>query len=301
MNPALPGIRTKVTDMTEIKSATSPLQWKLLTKKRASSTQGLPPGKETLAWVSNTVTLISGRRDAVLVDTFLTVEHAKDLVDWVVASGKNLVTIYITHAHGDHYFGLKLLLDHFPNAKAIATAKVVKAMHNQIAPQFVKSFWEVRFPGQIPEDLVAAEVLQGSEFELEGRKLVVEEVGHTDTADTTSLYIPSIDLVVAGDAVYNGVHPYLVESNKQTRLEWIAALDKIDALNPQAVIAGHKVPENDDDPKNIEETRKYIRDFIRLDESTRTARELYDRMLELYPNRVNPGSLWGSANAAKAS
>jgi len=194
-----------------------------------------------------------------------------------------------------------LLLDHFPNAKAIATAKVVNGMHDQIAPQFVKSFWEVRFPGQIPKDLVAAEVIQGSEFELEGKKLVVEEVGHTDTADTTSLYIPSIDLVVAGDAVYNGVHPYLVESNKQTRLEWIAALDKIEALNPRAVIVGHKVPENDDDPKNIEETRRYIRDFIRLNESTQTARELYDRMLELYPNRVNPGSLWGSANAAKAS
>jgi glyoxylase-like metal-dependent hydrolase (beta-lactamase superfamily II) len=80
----------------------TPLQWKLLTKKRASSTQGLPPGKEHLAWVSNTVTLIFGRRDAVLVDTFLTAEHAKDLLDWVVASGKNLITIYITHAHGDH-------------------------------------------------------------------------------------------------------------------------------------------------------------------------------------------------------
>ena len=287
--------------MTEIKSETTPLQWKLLTKKRASATQGLPPGKEHLAWVANTVTLIYGRHDAVLVDTFLTVEHAKDLLDWVIASGKTLVTIYITHAHGDHYFGLKLLLDHFQNAKAIATAKVVKAMHNQIAPQFVKSYWEARFPGQIPERLVAAEALQGSEFELEGKKLVVEEVGHTDTADTTSLYIPSIDLVVAGDAVYNGVHPYLVESNKQTRLEWVAALDKIEALNPRAVIAGHKVPENDDDPKNIEETRRYIRDFIRLNESTKTARELYDRMLELYPNRVNPGSLWGSANAAKAS
>jgi glyoxylase-like metal-dependent hydrolase (beta-lactamase superfamily II) len=291
----------KVTGMTEIKSETSPLQWKLLTKKRASSTQGLPPGKEHLAWVSNTVTLIYGRRDAVLVDTFLTVEHAKELVDWVIASGKNLVTIYITHAHGDHYFGLMLLRDHFPNAKAIATAKVVKAMRDQIAPQFVKSFWEVRLPGQIPKALVAANVLEGSEFELEGKKLVVEEVGHTDTADTTSLYIPSIDLVVAGDAVYNGVHPYLVESNKQTRLEWIAALDKIEALNPRAVIAGHKVPENDDDPKNIEETRRYIRDFIRLNDSTQTARGLYDRMLELYPNRVNPGSLWGSANAAKAS
>ena len=54
------------------------LNWKLLTKKRGSSTQGLPPGKEDLAWVTNTVTLIYGERDAVLVDTFLSVQHLPD-------------------------------------------------------------------------------------------------------------------------------------------------------------------------------------------------------------------------------
>jgi hypothetical protein len=62
-------------------------------------------------------------------------------------------------------------------------------------------------------------------------------VGHTDTDDTTCLHVPSIGLVVAGDAVYNGIHPFLNESNRQTRLEWIAALDKIDALKPSAVRA----------------------------------------------------------------
>ena len=82
------------------------LNWKLLTKKRGSSTQALPPGKEDLAWVTNTVTLIYGQRDAILVDTFLSVQHSRELVDWVVESGKNLTTIYITHAHGDHFFGL---------------------------------------------------------------------------------------------------------------------------------------------------------------------------------------------------
>src|SRR6202045_2536631 len=86
------------------------LNWKLLTKKRDSSTQGLPPGKEDLAWVTNTVTLVYGNRDAVLVDTFLSVEHSKELSDWIAGSGKNLTTIYVTHAHGDHFFGLKLLL-----------------------------------------------------------------------------------------------------------------------------------------------------------------------------------------------
>jgi len=30
---------------------------------------------------------------------------------------------------------------------------------------------------------------------------------------------------------------------------------------------------------------------------TTTARELYDEMLELYPDRANAGSLWGSARA----
>jgi hypothetical protein len=44
----------------------------------------------------------------------------------------------------------------------------------------------------------------------------------------------------------------------------------------------------------------YILDFIRLNDATRTARELYDKMLELYPDRANPGSLWSSAAAAKA-
>jgi glyoxylase-like metal-dependent hydrolase (beta-lactamase superfamily II) len=84
------------------------LNWKLLTKKRGSSTQGLPPDKEDLAWVTNTVTLVSGERDAILVDTFLSVQHSKELMDWIAESGKNLTTIYVTHAHGDHFFGLKL-------------------------------------------------------------------------------------------------------------------------------------------------------------------------------------------------
>jgi hypothetical protein len=72
------------------------LNWTLLTKKRADVNQGLPPGKEHLAWVTNTVTLIYGERDVVLGDTFLSVQHSNQLVDCLVQSGKNLASIYIT-------------------------------------------------------------------------------------------------------------------------------------------------------------------------------------------------------------
>ena len=86
----------------------------------------------------------------------------------------------------------------------------------------------------------------------------------------------------------------------QTRQEWIAALDKIDSLNPRAVVASHKRPENDDNPAIIEQTRQYIRDFDRLAATTTTAQDLYQKILELYPNRVNPGwALWSSARAVK--
>src|SRR5262249_49777679 len=112
--------------------STSKLKWELLTKKRGSSTQGIPAGKEHLAWVANTVTLIYGERDALLLDPFLSSGQSRELVDWVVERGKNLVTIYVTHSHGDHFFGLKLLLDRFFNAKAVATAPVVAAIRNQI-------------------------------------------------------------------------------------------------------------------------------------------------------------------------
>jgi hypothetical protein len=83
-------------------------------------------------------------------------------------------------------------------------------------------------------------------------------------------------------------------------LEWIAALDKIESLNPRAVIAGHKRPENGDSPRIIEETRQYIRDFDCVAGTTTTARGLYDKVLELYPDRVNPGgSALASARGAK--
>jgi len=172
-------------------------------------------------------------------------------------------------------------------------------MHDQLSPAWIDSFWRRLFPGEIPDRLHVAEPLEGGELELEGHKLVAVNMGRTDTARSTSLYVPSIGLIVGGDAVYNGIHPYLGETDTQSRLEWIAALDKLEALKPKAVVAGHKVPENDDDPQIIAETQQYLRDFNRLNAVTVDARQLYDAMLEIYPDRVNPGSLWGGANTAK--
>jgi glyoxylase-like metal-dependent hydrolase (beta-lactamase superfamily II) len=279
-----------------------PLKWDVfVTPGIPIATPDMPPGVDKVYFQAMAATLIYGMRDAVLVDAFMTVEQADALSGWVAASGKNLTTIYITHGHGDHWFGISALLERFPNAKPVATPDVVKVMRQNASPEFLERIWKAAFPGQIPDRLVIAEELKGNIIDLEGNELIAIELVHTDTDHTTCLTVPSIGLVVAGDAAYNDVHLYLAESNAKTRQEWISALDKIGSLNPRTVVASHKRPGNDDNPRIIEETRQYIRDFDRIAEMTTTAQELYDNMLKLYPNRVNPGwALWSTARAVKS-
>jgi glyoxylase-like metal-dependent hydrolase (beta-lactamase superfamily II) len=148
---------------------------------------------------------------------------------------------------------------------------------------------------------VVAQELSTNVIELEGESLVVVPLKFTDTAGKTCLHVPSLELIAAGDAAYNGVHPRLMEANQnQKRDEWIAALNKMDSLKPRTVVAGHKNMKNDDDgPRVIRQTRQYILDFQELAGKTTTAKQLYDKMLARYPEWLNRGALWSSATAIK--
>ena len=279
----------------------SSLRWDVfLAPSIPAITTELAPGERERPWPPISSTLISGERDAVLVDTPITVEQARALANWVAASGKNLTTIYATHGHGDHFFGTSTVLERFPGARFVARPEVIEVMRKQASPESLDTFWKPRFPGQISRQPAIAEELTGNVIKLEGRDLVSVPLGFTDTASTTCLHVPSIGLIVAGDAAYNGDHLHLSESpDPQKRQEWIAALDKMESLEPRAVIAGHKRVGNEDSPRILGDTRKYIRDFERLAMQTTTALELYDEMVKLYPDWINRGALWSSVRAMR--
>jgi glyoxylase-like metal-dependent hydrolase (beta-lactamase superfamily II) len=288
--------------MTEVATGRDlPLKWEvLLTPGIPAVTSDLAPGTKQRPWPPISSTLISGKRDAVLVDAPITIEQARSLADWIAASGKNLTTIYATHGHGDHFFAATTVMERFPNARLVARPEAIEIMRQQASPESLATFWNPRFPDQISSQLAIAEELTGNVIDLEGQDLVSVPLGFTDTAGTTCLHVPSIGLIVAGDAAYNGVHLHLSESpDQQKRQEWIAALDKMESLKPRVVIAGHKRVGNSDSPKILGETRRYILDFERLAMETTTALELYYQMLKLYPDWANPGALWTSARAFK--
>jgi glyoxylase-like metal-dependent hydrolase (beta-lactamase superfamily II) len=261
----------------------------------------LPPGEKRRMWSPTASTLLLGERDAVLVDPLMTVDEAQALADWVAATGRNLTTIFVSHAHGDHFFGAPALLERFPDARLVATADVAEHMRAQYQTRWFDGFWGSRFPGQISPRRLVAEPLGGDNvIDLEGERLQAIELGHADTDGSSALYVPSIGLLVAGDAVYGDVHLYLAESGGSGLGQWLDALDVIERLAPDTVVSGHKRDGDPDSPEDIARTRRYIQQFDAAAKEAQAPQELYEAMIDLYPDRLNRGVLWNSVNSVMA-
>jgi glyoxylase-like metal-dependent hydrolase (beta-lactamase superfamily II) len=248
-------------------------------------------------WPASSVSLLTGEKDAVLVDALTTTAEAQRVVDWIRAKAKRLTTVYITHGHGDHFFGLNTILAAFPEAKAVALPEVVPFAQDQVGSGYM-SFWNAVLPNQIPEHPTVPEPLQASVIYLEGHELRPIMVGQSDTEPSSVVHVPDLDAVVGGDVAYNGIHCWLAQTDHDKRERWIASLDTIAALHPKIVVAGHKDPEaRDDDPEAIlSATKTYIRDFDNFVTESKTPNELIDKMMERHGERGNPYTLWTAAD-----
>lgn len=138
------------------------------------------------------------------------------------------------------FFGLTVLLERFPNAKAIATPNSVEVIaHTDPA---LMHFFEGFFPGQSPARISVPEPYYDDTFTLERHELHIIEQGRTEVPHSTSLHVPSINLVVGGDVLYNECHMYVGDTTAESRENWIAALDRLAVLSPKLAVAGHKKP-----------------------------------------------------------
>jgi glyoxylase-like metal-dependent hydrolase (beta-lactamase superfamily II) len=274
-------------------NATEPLSYDVFVNEPPPQ-DGLLPNGEPKLFSPTASTLIFGSRDAVLTDPGLTADQARVLGDWVAAHDRNLTDIFITHGHGDHWFAAGLLAQRF-GARVVASAGTIAQMHAGVATR--PFLWDKIYT-DIPQSPVTAVTVPDNRFTLEGHELVIVEVGDSDSSDTTVLHVPDLGLVVAGDVIYNGVHLYLAQVGILGDFApWRTAIDKVEALEPRHIVAGHQNAELDDDAKRtIAETRQYLDDAEELLDSENTAVDFFNAKIERYPSYPGRFVLWAGAS-----
>ena len=244
-----------------------------------------------------TSSFIFGERQGVLVDAQFIREDVEALGDMIADTGRALTTIFITHGHGDHYFGAGRLVERFPGARVVATPGVIAYIATHQASDLAT--WSAMFGDAVVPPTATPSPFEGEIIELEGQNLRLIEVGQGDISPTAVLHVPALDAVIAGDVAYNQIHQMLGFSGPAEWEKWITSLDTIEGLRPRIVVAGHKKPEADDEASRVlNQSRAYIRDFLRISSSARSVAEIVDAMRAKYPDHGNLTTLLYSADAA---
>lgn len=244
-----------------------------------------------------TSVLVEGKHDAVLIDAQFARGDAQKLVDKIKASGKHLTTIYISHGDPDYYFGLDVLHAAFPDAKIVASKPTVE--HIQETAKAKLAYWGPILKQDAPAVTVTPDVLAGNSLALEGRKLDVIGLDGP-TPDRSFVWIPSLKTVVGGVVVFGNLHVWMADTQTpESHKQWLATLDRIEALKPLKVVPGHYQAGSAFDLSQVRYTRDYIKAYDAEAAKAKDAAALVAAMEKRYPQAGEKSSLELSAKVSK--
>lgn len=230
---------------------------------------------------NKSATLITGPSKALLVDAGFTLADGHRLVAAVLDSGKDLETVFISHADPDYYFGLEVIADAFPNATILATPIVID--HIQATYEGKLKAWAALGPN-LPTRLATIAPLTADAIGLEGYRFELR--GGTETLpDRHYLFNADHNAVVGGVLVFQEEHVWTADTaTPEQRSAWIELLDQMQALNPELVVAGHRLPGTANDASGIDYTRSYLQEFERILARSADGASVTAALIESYPN-----------------
>jgi glyoxylase-like metal-dependent hydrolase (beta-lactamase superfamily II) len=226
--------------------------------------------------------IVMGKTDAVLIDAQWTLSNAHRVIVELLETGKNLKTIYLTHAHPDHYFGVGAIAKVFPKARVVAIPSEANIINKQFFGKI--EIWENTIGAHnVCRDIVKVDTLNESYIELEGHRLEIISKVMGDMRYNTMVWIPSIKTLYASDVLFNQAHPFTCELTKGEREQWIKDVDKIRAYGADTIIPGHQKPGMPFDESSLDFTRDYLVATEEVLAKTDTAGAFYYEMNARFP------------------
>jgi glyoxylase-like metal-dependent hydrolase (beta-lactamase superfamily II) len=201
--------------------------------------------------------IVMGKNDAVLIDAQWTLSNAHRVVAEILETGKHLKTVYVTHAHPDHYFGLGPVVEAFPQARVTALPAVARIINKQFFGKI--EHWEEAIGAtNVPRKVVTIEPLGENYLELEGKRIEIIPEIMGDLKYNTVVWIPSIKTLYGSDVLFNQAHPFTCEVTAEERGQWIKAIEGFETMGAQVVIPGHQKPAMPFDNSSFTFTREYL-------------------------------------------
>ena len=226
-------------------------------------------------------TMILGEKDMLVIDPQFSLSEAHKLAAEILESKKNLTTIYLTHPHPDHFFGIAVLKQAFPQAKILALPATANAIKTAWPAR--QKFWFATYGNNIPgPDPVLPEELTTGYLTFEGEQFpVTGPVPGSDGAGNSFVFIPALKAVVTGDIVFD--HVYFGVQKDKAREDWSKTIDQILALKPEVIVPGHEGPGAKHDASAIAFMKKYSADWDVNVAKSKNAAEMRENVLKQYP------------------
>ena len=226
-------------------------------------------------------TMVIGEKEMIVIDPQFSLSEAHKLAAQILESKKTLTTIYSTHAHPDHLFGVAVLKQAFPDARYVALPAVVAAARTGWPAR--QKFWFATYGNNIPgPEPVLAEELMTSQLTLEGESFpITGGVQGADGPGNSFVWIPSLKAVVTGDIVFD--HVYMPVPRDAARENWLKTIDQIAALKPEIIIPGHEGPGATRNLQSVAFMKKYYADWDANVAKSKTAAEMRAAVAKQYP------------------
>ncbi|WP_406437282.1 MBL fold metallo-hydrolase [Streptomyces sp. NBC_01613] len=229
---------------------------------------------------NKTATLVTSENEALLVDAGFTRADGHRLAAEILDSGKQLTTVFISHADPDFYFGAEVIADAFPNAEFVATPIVIEHIKHSYEGKL--KAWQALGPN-LPTRLVGLTPLTG-DLTLESHRFELKG-GSAGLPDRHYLWQREERAILGGVLLFQQEHVWVADTpTPGDRSSWVDLLDEMAALEPQLVVPGHRLPGTPADASAITATRDYLLAFEEELGKAADGAALTEALVKRYPD-----------------